>query len=51
MGVGYQFDLPVVNHNRNLNSKEQKIDYRARLRATMGEREPIQSSVVIIIVI
>ncbi len=35
MKEGSLLNLPVVNHNRNLKSKEEKIDGRSRLRVTM----------------
>ena len=35
---------PRRDHNRDLKSKEEKIDWRARLRGTMREREPVSSS-------
>ena len=41
----------VVNHNRDLKSKEEKIDRGSRLRGTTGEGEPVGSIVVIVIVI
>ena len=39
------------DHNRDLKSKEEKIDWRSRLRFTMGDAGTDGSSVVIIIVI
>ena len=51
MGVGYVFDLPVANHNRDLISKKQKIDWRSRLGVTIKEGRLFELPVVIIIVI
>ncbi len=35
-GRGREFRSSVVDHNRDLKSKEEKIDERSRLRVTMG---------------
>ena len=37
MREGSLFKLPIVTHNCDLNSKEEKIDWRSRLRGTTGE--------------
>ena len=47
MGGGSLFDLSVVNPNRDLKSKEGKIDTRARLQSGY----PFNLPVVILIVI
>ena len=39
MKEGSLFKLLIVTHNRDLNSKEEKIDWRSRLGVTMGEGE------------
>ena len=37
MSEGSLFALPIVNQNRDPDSEEGKIDWRSRLRVTMGE--------------